>query len=160
MDRVSRHEHLKCYVFLLRMNFLKLFLITLNFSCKLWPCYCSLLNQTANKCISLFCGIHLCARYSTNQCEWMLSSVFLIPASPNERKYSCAPYFACKYEWIWGNYVRKLDITSERSMKNKIRNQWTFQMVQYKRFNMNNEKIHITHYKSLICTIYIEILSP
>ena len=87
---------------------------------------------------------------------WMNVVLCILPASPIDRKYSCAQYFACQYEWIWNNYVRKLHITSERSMKNKITNQLTFQTGQYEQW----EVIHITHDKSLVCTIYIEILSP
>ena len=102
MDRVSGQEHLKCCDFLLCMNFSIWSLITLNFSCKLWQCYCSLLNQT-----NIY---HFSVGYifALDILPTNVSECWILPASSIDRKYSCAQYFACQYEWMWdNNYVRK-----------------------------------------------------
>ena len=144
MDRVSRHEYLKCSTFPSHMNFLKLSLFTLclNLSYKLWQWYCSLPNQTANKFISLLCcGIHIYMRSILYHSEWMLSFVLY--------------QFVIKiwYLLIWLN----MGYGSKEPVKEARR---SLQTMDISNSSIWTSDIFSTHDKSLIWTIYIEILSP
>ena len=143
MDRVSGHEHLEYLVLSFHMNYLKLSLFTLNLSCEVWQRYCSLLlNQTANKFISLLCcGIHIYMRSILYHSEWMLSFVLY--------------QFVIKiwYLLIWLN----MGYGSKEPVKEARR---SLQTMDISNGSIWTSDIFSTHDKSLIWTIYIEILSP